>query len=153
MRQVHSFAGVEAVFGSIWDSLFPALACLGGGRATLSLGAAEVNHVRQFTAATPGNGLYQQPGHGGSIFRRSTRDRFALYFASVLEPPCGPGKMSADHLPVLVQEFRVGSFEFPGGDASGGLTDIDLVAFGFETQEQHLIFGGLKSYWGGLRAD
>ena len=91
----------------------------------MRFGPADVDHVRQFAAAATGNGLYQQPGHGGSIWSRSTRNGFALYFASILEPPGGTGKMGADHLPVLVQKFSVRSLECPMSIGTG----IDLRAF------------------------
>src|ERR1700733_6444330 len=82
-----SFASVEAVFRSIRNPLLAACARLSGGGSPMGFGPPNVADIRQLAAAAPGNGLYQQPGHGGSISRRPTRNGFALNFASVLEPP------------------------------------------------------------------
>src|ERR1700679_1660537 len=93
LANVHSFAGVEAVFCSIRNPFFAAVTRFGGSSTAMRLGSADVNHVRQFAAGAPGNGLYQQPGHGGTIWRRPARYGLALYFASILESPSGTGKM------------------------------------------------------------
>src|ERR1700733_11493360 len=111
LANVRSFAGVEAVFCSIRNPIFAADTGCGGSRTPMGFGPADVKHIRQFAAATPRNGLYQQTRHGGSISRRPSRNGFALYFASIQEPPGWTGKMGADYLTVLVQEFSVGSLE------------------------------------------
>ncbi len=77
----------------------------------MRFGRVDVKHVRQFATAASRNGLYQQPRDGGGISRRPTGNGFALYFASILEPPGWTSKVGADHFAVLVQKFSVGSLE------------------------------------------
>jgi len=131
LANVHSFAGVEAVFAVYGTRSSPLPhAELGAAPHAFRSGGCKarspVCRCRFRKRLVPATRARRK--HLG----RSAHNGFALYFASILEPPGRTGKMGADHFAVFVQKFGVGSLEGPMPIGTG----VDLRALSCSFKQQ-----------------